>query len=318
MKPAQTSLRRALRMFLLAGLWATMADMDPLAAREGAIETIRNVAARGPSLFGGVERTRVNSTDYAIVTGYVLDFGLPILLQSWFFNDDNAGASMAAALEGDPFFFDPAVMQPNPNATYYLNYPYAEHFHGYVYRGPFLQRRQAGEQQPHMPASLRRLIFELRLENNHDFGWHLNTTRGTARWDGLGMLSFDTSWAWLVEDLNNGRTDALGLFDFNLCLSVISETWCRLRMGFGSNHTQDGRNSTRGINLTALIDLYILEPLVVSAEWDIGTLGQALLTHQRYAIGLMLGRWQLAAGFDQLRVDNLIIRGPQIAASVYF
>lgn len=207
---------------------------------------------------------------------------------------------------GRPFGFD--------------EYPYANGYDGYVH----IQGRSAPmAQAPDGRAILGRSgAMQLAVEG----AWLDPTMQRlglAARISGGHRLEFDTSWSGYQEVLGpqdnaNGRLiDALWFGDLNVTyLHAVGES-VQMRSGVGARAMVDGPDTTWGVNFTYGIDIYPVRPLVISASFDLGNVGDALFRGARATVGLMVGRVEFYGGWDGIWVDEIALGGGLLGVRTY-
>lgn len=321
---------------IITGLILLLAALVPagLGARENVLEAIRDATHRKPRVNGIIPSGRMHpkNADYAIATGYLFDIGLGVLFHTMFAEEGPPPrrarsllleANLPAGRAGG--FLDARDPTDLTHGTWFLPYPYAQGYFGYVFQPfdariapPSRNRNSGNSASARLIRSLRQDVYLVTTDETYDFAHRLNTARATLRFDGLGRTGLDTSWAYLHESLANQATSELGLTDANIVLCWMAFPAVRVRSGFGGNYMQDGVNSTRGFNLTNLVDIFPADPVAVHVEVDVGTLGTALLVHTRVTAGIFLNRFEFTAGYDYLQIETVAIRGPAVGLSLYF
>lgn len=142
---------------------------------------------------------------------------------------------------------------------------------------------------------------------------------------GFGLLvehssrfGFDFQWDSFEEDLGGGFTDELRLTDLNLMFRVAQNEHYLVRAGLGANILDDAFGTDSGFNVTAKADFFPAEPLVMSAEVDLGTIGQAEYFHAAGRVGLMLDRFELFSGYDYRSIGGVALQGTMFGVQVWF
>ncbi|MGE0606281.1 MAG: hypothetical protein AB7O62_04075 [Pirellulales bacterium] len=122
-------------------------------------------------------------------------------------------------------------------------------------------------------------------------------------------LGIDTQWNYLHEQLPTGRTDDLWTGDFNLVYRFAQADWAEFRAGAGLNWFADRMGDRYGFNFTYGWDLTCLRPFIWSTEFDIGSLGDALLFHGRTTIGVEYRHVELFVGYDYTSYESAHLHG---------
>ncbi|MFT7633574.1 MAG: hypothetical protein ACI87E_004632 [Mariniblastus sp.] len=108
---------------------------------------------------------------------------------------------------------------------------------------------------------------------------------------------FDTSVMILRESVGGFR-DHFWVGDVNLVYEVISSDFLRGRVGLGVNWLSDAWGAEAGFNLTAGLDARLTERLTLSAEADLGNLGDADFFHGRVNLARRFQAFDWIVGAD--------------------
>lgn len=203
--------------------------------------------------------------------------------------------------------------EPPPPTTPYRRYaahPYEGENTGYVLRGSTpsggplpgrlhsgqlaLEGGQSGPSQGRSSLALRVAFWRLGFDANLE-----------AHFSGLG-----TQQRPLNNTLVRGSTNGL----FALVLQPKVMWWA----GGGLNYAGLPAGVRVGPNLTSSVDLFLRRPLVMSARADVGVLGGAPTVAGRGTIGFMLKNFELYAGYEARRLDDLLLQGPMIGGRAWF
>ncbi len=121
---------------------------------------------------------------------------------------------------------------------------------------------------------------------------------------GIGLLlqapasfGLDASVTMLRESSGDYR-DHLWVGDVNVVYEVLSRGDLRGRVGVGVNWLSDSWGSDSGFNLTAGLDLRLTNRLTLSAEGDVGNLGDAAFLHGRVSLSRRFETCELMLGAD--------------------
>lgn len=132
---------------------------------------------------------------------------------------------------------------------------------------------------------------------------------------GLGL---QTEWNRYTESLPSGRDDQLDFGDVNLVFRTIETEQLHLRLGVGLNWMHDRFGTEAGFNFTLGVDLFPRKPWIVSAELDLGSIGEASLVHGRVTAGATWDRFEIFAGYDFRAIDSASLHGPLLGVRVWF
>lgn len=142
---------------------------------------------------------------------------------------------------------------------------------------------------------------------------------------GLGFLlehesrfGIDVKWDSYTEDLGGGLTDELHLTDINVLFRVAESPDYLVRAGIGANILGDAFGTDGGFNATIKADFFPVQPLVLSAEVDLGTIGDAEMFHTAGKVGLMMDRFELFGGYDYRTIGGVPLQGAMIGLQVWF
>lgn len=142
---------------------------------------------------------------------------------------------------------------------------------------------------------------------------------------GFGFLAehssrfgIDMKWDSYVEDLQTGFTDELHFTDINVLFRVAQSEHYIVRAGLGANILGDAFATDGGFNVTAKIDLFPLDPLVLSGELDLGTIGDAETLHLQGKVGLMFDRFEVFGGYDYRTIGSVPLQGAMLGVQIWF
>ena len=121
-------------------------------------------------------------------------------------------------------------------------------------------------------------------------------------------LDTETNY-WLSTGSQAGPRDAW-TGDFNLTYRFAESEQIQLRAGIGVNWLADQIRPEFGVNFTYGIDWFPRRPWTISSIIDVGSLGSAMLFHNRSTIGVMLGPTELLVGYDYFQLGNARFQGP--------
>ena len=141
---------------------------------------------------------------------------------------------------------------------------------------------------------------------------------------GFGFLAefthvgIDFKWDSYVEDIGGGFTDELHLTDINLMFRLADAEHYLVRAGLGGNILGDAFGTDGGFNATAKVDIFPVQPLVLSGEIDLGTIGDAEMFHAAGKIGLMMDRFEIFGGYDYRTISGIELKGAMIGCQIWF
>lgn len=139
---------------------------------------------------------------------------------------------------------------------------------------------------------------------------------------GLGMFEMDTEWDWFHDPVTR---DSLTIGDFNLGIAALRGRQWVLRAGLGgrimydSQPTIEGRSGPAGgFNFMTGFSVFPARPVVVSADFDVGSLGQAFVWKAGGRLGVMLGPLEVFAGADHTRIGKVGLTGINFGLGGWF
>jgi hypothetical protein len=225
----------------------------------------------------------------------------------------------ACFVASSPVWGPAALLGDHYDTTaFFPAYPYAVDGLGYPRIAP--GRGGLGkEQEAHFgdPDYLRTWSVRLALEDGNDFRG-LNRLNGRLVVDTSSRFGVQSNWDYFSERLGGGRSDETLLGDTNLTFRFAQTERVQMYAGLGFR-TQADRSDTRfGFNFLYGGDVFLGEPLVLSASLDVGNLSSDLVVHGRGTVGLIYKRWEAFGGYDFLRIGSVNLQGPMLGFRVWF
>ncbi|MGC4054358.1 MAG: hypothetical protein QM757_35190 [Paludibaculum sp.] len=110
--------------------------------------------------------------------------------------------------------------------------------------------------------------------------------------------------SWYRESLGDGHVDLL-MGVANVAWRVLDGDRYALRLGAGGRLTDDDIGSLGGWNLTAGLDLYPVQPLLLSVAADYGSLGSAEVVGLRAALGCQVDRFAIEFGWERTSIGDV-------------
>lgn len=215
-----------------------------------------------------------------------------------------------------PFWWPHELIEPDGMVGgYFLPWPYAQQQPGSMWLQRLTELPAAGDEVA--TPWVKRWQLRLALEESNDFDG-LNRVNGHLLLDSTSRLGFQTSWSYLSEKLDCGCHDDMVLGDFNLVVRFAQSERAQFRTGLGCRLLGDRCGTDWGFNFTYGADLFPAQPLVLSAQLDAGTLGEAGVFHIRGSAGLLLRRWEVYAGYDFLQIGSTALQGPIAGLRLWF
>jgi hypothetical protein len=162
-------------------------------------------------------------------------------------------------------------------------------------------------------AWLGRVQFEL----GSDFDG-LNRNAAGFLLEGGGGFGFDFHWDSLAEDLPGSGHDELHLGELDVLYRFAESDQSLMRVGLGTVWLGDRYDTDFGVNFTLKADFAPADPIVLSGELDLGTLGDAQHLHAAGTVGVMLNRCEVYGGYDYRRIGDVEIEGPMVGMRIWF
>lgn len=117
-------------------------------------------------------------------------------------------------------------------------------------------------------------------------------------------FGLEASWSRWREDLGAAGTDELDLGEFSLVYRFAQGPRAAFWSGVGLNVLDDRLESDFGVDLTYGALFLAGEHVTVEFDADLGTLGDATLTHLGAGLGWRIERFELFTAFDRWSFDS--------------
>ncbi|MFO8070925.1 MAG: hypothetical protein R6V85_03525 [Polyangia bacterium] len=117
---------------------------------------------------------------------------------------------------------------------------------------------------------------------------------------------------WFREETVDG-VDQLLVWDANAIFRFAQHEAVEMRSGIGARLMHDFQAAARidaGFNFTYGLDIFPVDPLVLSASIDLGNLGYAFVAHGRGQIGVTRWGVEIYAGWDAMWIGKVPLHGP--------
>ncbi len=241
-------------------------------------------------------------------------------IDSWLADQDTEDlgylAVGAAILAASPFWLPYLLLQDNLfNPTCFPGHPYAADYIRFLEPGPV--RSQNNDRSLFDPERFKPWSLRLAVEDGHDFD-RLNRLGGRLAFDTSCRFGLTTNWNYLHEQVPGGPGDDAVLGDVNLTFRFAQANWVQLHAGLGARLLSDRQMTRAGFNFLYSADFFPIDPLVLSAQVDLGNLGSAFVIHARGTAGWQIGRFELFGGYDFLRIGSVNIQGPLAGVRLWF
>jgi hypothetical protein len=220
-------------------------------------------------------------------------------------------AIAAGTMVSSPFWGPPLLIGDGyDRAGYFPEYPY-QYERGYM-MVDYVDLYEDGE-----------------ARERYSWAWRARPDYGTnfsgIQWVGGNVLvettariGMETDFRFLQEDLSFGQHDSLWLGDANAFWRFAQSDQTQMRAGVGFNYLADEFHADFGFNFTYAIDWYPVQPLVISAEMDVGSLNEATLFHVRTTAGLTWRGAEAFVGYDLYDIDHFQAQGMVAGIRLWF
>jgi len=148
----------------------------------------------------------------------------------------------------------------------------------------------------------RSLALRPRVELGSDFD-ELERTAFGLDLEHESRFGLELEWGRWREDLGAGGSDELDLGELDLVYRFAQASSAAFYSGLGLNVLDDATDTEYGLNFTYGAS-FLAAPFTFGFDSDLGTLGDATLTHLGFAVGLVLERFELFAGHDSWDIGS--------------
>ena len=223
----------------------------------------------------------------------------------------NPSSSLFITVEDGPDYVETeyagetyVLEQGPPPDCCFLEYPYAEaDLPGYLWI-----EGDDGLPWEHSMQRRHDVTAQVWAEAGTDFDG-LSRVGGRALIDTSGRLGLLGGADVFFEDDYCGCTDSLVIGDFNGTFRFAQTEHLALRAGVGGRFLSDEYDTGWGFNFLVRADVYPSRPLVLSAQLDLGSLGDASLWRFRGTCGYQWHRCEVFVGYDHLDIEGAELTG---------
>lgn len=210
-----------------------------------------------------------------------------------------------------------ALIEAQPEPMWFLNYPYEGHFLGFMSKEFDSSESYADAWQERI--HLNDWFGRVTLDEGYDFSNNVNRAGGSVLFDHHSRFGIQSTWSVLSERIGNRfSADTLTVGDANLTFRYLETRRVIMRAGGGVRTMVDRRGSDWGWNAHFDADWFPKRPLICSTVFDVGSLGNATVTHLRGTLGFTHHGWEFYGGYDWLRIGSVEIHGPTIGLRYWF
>lgn len=201
-----------------------------------------------------------------------------------------------------PFWGPPALVGDHYNEPGYFSHFPHEYGPGYMLIAPGEAFGLEGTRRPWPWAARGRAEYGTDLDG-------LEWISGQLLVENTWRFGFDGEFRQMSEELVPAGSDDLWLGDANIVFRFAQSEAVVMRSGLGVNWLTDDLGSDFGFNFTYGGDWFPVQPLVVSGEIDVGTLGSSHVYHLRTTIGANWRISEVYVGYDYADIGNTQIAG---------
>ena len=116
--------------------------------------------------------------------------------------------------------------------------------------------------------------------------------------DTTSRFGIDSEFSYWKESEPGSNSEDFWAGDTNVIFRFAQTESFQMRTGIGFNWLSDEVGSDFGFNFTYKGDFFPIDPLVLSAELDLGKIGSATLSHLRLTTGLNYRHAEIFIGYD--------------------
>ncbi len=230
------------------------------------------------------------------------------------FIDHNATDTIGLAFIGAvsmPLALPISIAKDNyKTQAYFPGYPYQDDSRGYL----MLDRSSQHEPITSEP-------FPYSIQSSIDYTYYSNEiTKIGNRFlvDTTSRFGIDGEFSYWIESLPGNTNDNFWAGDTNLLFRFAQTEAFQMRTGLGLNWLSDNLGSEFGFNFTYKGDFFPMDPLVISAELDLGKTGSSNLAHVRVTTGMNYRHAEIFAGYDHFRLGETEFDGFVSGLRIWF
>lgn len=191
------------------------------------------------------------------------------------------------------------------HVTEFPDYPYADDLPGSL----LINSEYPGKRQDYK-ANLQ--LFAIPGSRDLDrFG-------GRLLLENADRIGIDTETDYWLQTHRGDGPDHAWMGDFNVVYRFAESENMQWRAGIGFNWLADQSDTNFGINFTYGVDWFPRRPWTVSTVFDLGTIGESTLFHNRTSVGLMMGAVEVFTGYDYFQLGTANFYGPVAGMGYHF
>ena len=187
------------------------------------------------------------------------------------------------------------------SAGYFPGYPYQDDLSGYIMVDRLSQHESIGS-EPYPYSTQSSTDYTHYSDEISKIG-----TRFLI--DTTSRFGIDSEFSYWEESLPGGLRENFWSGDTNVLFRFAQTESVQMRTGIGFNWLSDDIGSDFGFNFTYKGDFFPIDPVIISAELDLGKIGSAALTHIRITTGVNWRHAEIFVGYDHLRLGETELDG---------
>lgn len=236
---------------------------------------------------------------------------------------DSGGALLFAMIAGFAFYLPHVIIEGDGAplaADWFPRYPYQDREPGYM-RPAYedeavdtpLERTEDGgviisNETPaatDRPPGTRPLALRIALEYGHGIDDDIHKPAAYMLFSTRWRIGLEAGMTYLREQPSGGLLrDQLMIGDANAIFRFAQNEYIQMRAGLGVRLMYDEGETDAGFNFAYGMDLFPVNPLVISGSIDLGNLGRAFVMHGRGTVGVSFFGVELFVGWDGFLFDN--------------
>lgn len=185
--------------------------------------------------------------------------------------------------------------------AYFPGYPYQDDARGYMLFD------RPSQNQPFTSEP-----FNYSIQSSFDYTYYSSEISKTGTRfliDTTSRFGIDSEFSYWNESLPGSSSEDYWAGDTNVIFRFAQTESFQMRTGIGFNWLSDEASSDFGFNFTYKGDFFPIDPLVLSAELDLGKIGSATLSHLRLTTGLNYRHAEIFIGYDHFRLAETEFNG---------
>jgi len=230
---------------------------------------------------------------------------------------DGGDGELALWIVTSPWTIPNMALEPGERGTPgYEDYPYSRGSNGLLrYPEPMrdeeVERASVADVSPDRDAtsSGKTMAAQVRAEGGYILGGVYRGGVGARLMTPI-RLELDGNFFALAEPLVDGTVDRSTFANAHLGLRFAQSEHVQFRTGLGYQQYADQQGVEPGIDFFYGFEAEIGAHLVLAASGNLGSAGQAFVGQARATLGVMVGRFEIFAGYDHASIGGVPLGGP--------